>query len=175
MADRWKRPGDESQVSAKFREDGLNYLKDHVDRFPVVVAARVGRMWELYRPFQKLKFDSFEQGRSPTEVVKIALGQFYFLALLAIVGLVMLRRKKTIIYPLVGLAVSSTLAAMIAFGNTRYRVPAEILLVIAAAVPLARLFEVVTERRRVRRDQADGGQTSEVSSSVRASNDLDTV
>ena len=175
MADRWKRPGDESEVATKFREDGLDYLKDNLDRFPVVVAARIGRMWELYRPFQKLRFDSFEQGRSPNAVTQIALAQFYVLALLTIGGLVMLRRKKTIIYPLIGLAVSSTLAAMIAFGNTRYRVPAEILLVIAAAVPLARLLEVVLERRRGRGDQGDVGQTSVVDSSVRASKDLDSV
>lgn len=176
MADRWKRPGDESEVSAKFREDGLDYLKDHLGRFPVVVAARVGRMWELYRPFQKLDFDSFEQGRSPNEVTRIALAQFYVLAALAIAGLVMLRRKKTIIYPLVGLAISSTLAAMIAFGNTRYRVPAEIMLVIAAAVPLARLVDVVRARRGRPGDQPDaGGQTSEVSSRVRASKDSDSV
>ncbi len=180
MADRWKRPGDESEVAAKFREDGLDYLRDNLGRYPVVAAARIGRMWELYRPIQKLSFDSFEQGRSPNEVTRIALAQFYVLALLAIGGLVMLRRRKTIIYPLVGLAISSTLAAMIAFGNTRYRVPAEILLVIAAAVPLAAWLD----RWRPDRgrgdpgdseDQAGAGQTSVVSSSVSVSNDVESV
>ena len=181
MADRWKRPGDESQVAAKFRQDGLDYLDAHLGRLPVVLAARVGRMWELYRPIQKLSWDSFEQGRNPNEVTWLALGQFYVLAVLAIAGLVMLRRRKTIIYPLIGLAISSTLAAMIAFGNTRYRVPAEITLVIGAAVALSRLYDRWRPSRQgdaplpaVDSDDS-GGQTSLVSSRVVASKDVESV
>ncbi len=90
MGDRWSRPGDESDVSKSFRQDGLDYLGDHLGRFPVVVAARIGRMWDLYDPIQTLRFDSFEQGRSPNTVTRIALAQFYVLTILAIVGLVML-------------------------------------------------------------------------------------
>jgi hypothetical protein len=63
------------------------------------------------------------------------------LVIVAIVGLVMLRRRKVIIYPLIGLAVTCTAAAMIAFGSTRYRVPAEIAIIIAASVPLAALLD----------------------------------
>jgi 4-amino-4-deoxy-L-arabinose transferase-like glycosyltransferase len=148
MGDRWARPGDESDVSKSFRQDGLDYLGDHLGRFPVVVAARIGRMWDLYDPIQTLRFDSFEQGRSPNTVTRIALAQFYVLTVLAIVGLVMLRRRKVIIYPLIGLAVTCTIAAMIAFGGTRYRVPAEIAIVIAAAVPLTALLDRWFPQRR---------------------------
>jgi hypothetical protein len=98
-------------------------------------------MWDVYRPLQKLSWDSFEHGRGPDSVTGIALAQYYILVLLAIAGLVLLRRRKVIIYPLLGLAVTCTLAAMIASGGTRYRVPAEIAIVIAAAVPITALLD----------------------------------
>jgi len=141
MDNRWKIEGDESDQAKHFRQEGLDYLGDNLGRFPVVVAARVGRMWEVYDPFQKLDWDSFEQGRNPLVLTKVALAQFYVLFVLAIIGLVMLRKRRTIIYPLIGMAIACTLAAMIAFGGTRYRVPAEIAIVIAAAVPLAALLD----------------------------------
>jgi 4-amino-4-deoxy-L-arabinose transferase-like glycosyltransferase len=146
MDDRWAIEGDESDQAKHFREEGLDYLSDNLGRFPVVVAARVGRMWEVYRPFQKLNLDSFEQGRNPFAVTQIALAQFYVLFILAVIGLVMLRKRKIIIYPLIGLAITCTIAAMIAFGGTRYRVPAEIAIVIAAAVPLAWLLDRARDR-----------------------------
>ncbi|HEY8216832.1 MAG TPA: glycosyltransferase family 39 protein [Acidimicrobiia bacterium] len=141
MDNRWKLPGDESDVSLHFREKGLDYLSAHLDRFPAVVAARIGRMWDVYKPIQKIPWDAIENGRSPDELTYLGLFQFYVLAPLAIAGLVILRRRKTIIYPLVGLAVTCTLAAMIAFGSTRYRVPAEIAIVIGAAVSLVALVD----------------------------------
>ena len=71
---------------------------------------------------------------------------------------------------------------MIAFGNTRYRVPAEIALVIAAAVPCARLLDRWRPPRQDEgvpsdpgSDPVGDGQTSPVSSRVRASNDLESV
>ena len=141
MDDRWQIEGDESDQSKHFRDEGLEYLGDNLDRFPVVAAARVGRMWEVYAPFQKLHWDSFEMGRTPFDVARAALAQFYVLFVLAVVGLVMLRRRRTIIYPLIGLAISVTIAAILTFGGTRYRIPAEIAIVIAAAVPLAALLD----------------------------------
>lgn len=141
MDDRWQIKGDESDQAKHFRQEGLEYLGDNLGRFPVVAAARVGRMWEVYAPFQKLHWDSFEQGRNPYDLARIALAQFYVLFVLAVIGLVMLRRKRTIIYPLIGLAISVTIAAVLTFGGTRYRVPAEIAIVIAAAVPLAALLD----------------------------------
>jgi hypothetical protein len=141
MGDRWSVPGDESEVSQHFRRQGLDYLSAHLDRFPVVVAARVARMWDIYAPIQKLNWDTVEQGRSPIAVAGLALAQFYVLVIVAIIGLVMLRRRKIIIYPLIGLAVTCTAAAMIAFGSTRYRVPAEIAIIIAASVAVAALLD----------------------------------
>ena len=140
MANRWAIPGDESQVAAHFREDGLEYLKDNLERLPVVLAARVGRMWGVYRPFRTMDFDSFE-GRKPNEAVRVASAQYYVLAILAVAGLVLLRRRRITILPLVGLLVASTFGAMASSGITRYRVAAEVALVIAGAVAIAHLSQ----------------------------------
>ncbi|MFO7590753.1 MAG: glycosyltransferase family 39 protein [Acidimicrobiia bacterium] len=183
VPDRWALPGDESDVSAEFREQGLDYLTSHLSRYPVVLAARIGRMWEIYKPFQKLGWDEYEGGRNPAVFNRLALGQFYALALLAIAGLVMLRRRKIIIYPFIALAITASISAMLAFGSTRYRVSAEIALVIAASVPLAELLnrwfpsdqDPAPESDADPDDDDAGGQTSEVSSSVRASNASDSV
>jgi hypothetical protein len=141
MRNRWKIPGNDAEVARAFRQDGLDYIGNHLARLPVVLAARVGLMWDVYNPIQKLRWDAYEQGRGPTNLTRIGLAQYYVLALLAIAGLVMLRRRRVLILPLIGLLITSTLAAMLALGATRYRSPAEIAIVLAGAVPLAALWD----------------------------------
>jgi len=141
LANRYQQKGDESTVALHYEHQGLNYAEGHLSRLPVVLAARIGRMWGLYKPFQQLPLEDFEQGRGPRTITKLALIQYYALAILAIAGLVMMRRRKVIIYPLLSLVVIATFAGMLAFGATRYRVPAEIAIVVAAAMPLAALLD----------------------------------
>jgi 4-amino-4-deoxy-L-arabinose transferase-like glycosyltransferase len=148
LSNRYKQKGDESTVAAHYEHQGLNYAEHHLSRLPVVFAARVGRMWGLFSVSQQLPKEDFEQGRGPRSITKLAMAEYYALALLAIAGLIMLRRRKIIIYPLVSLAVIATLAAMLAFGATRYRVPAEIAIVVAAAVPLVALLDKIRDAMR---------------------------
>ena len=148
LVNRYKQKGDESSVALHYEHQGLNYLEGHLSRLPVVLAARVGRLWGLYAPIQQLPKEDFEQGRGPRTITKLALAQYYALAILAIAGLVMLRRRKVIIYPLVSLVVIATVAALLAFGATRYRVPAEIAIVVAAAVPLTALLDRLGDAMR---------------------------
>jgi 4-amino-4-deoxy-L-arabinose transferase-like glycosyltransferase len=148
LANRYQQKGDESSVALHYEHQGLNYAKAHLSRLPVVLLARVGRMWGLFRPIQMLPKEDFEQGRGPRSITKLALIQYYALAILAIIGLVMLRRRRVIIYPLVSLAIIATVAALLAFGATAYRVPAEIAIVVAAAVPLTAFLEHAAEKLR---------------------------
>src|SRR3954470_20149039 len=44
-----RRPtGDESEQSREYRRRGMAYLRAHAGRLPVVLLARVGRVWDLY-------------------------------------------------------------------------------------------------------------------------------
>ncbi len=67
----------------------------------------------------------------------IGLFAYYALWPFAIYGLVLLRRRRIPILPLVAIAVIATFAAAITFGVTRYRAPAEVALVVAAAIGIA--------------------------------------
>ena len=125
---------DPSVLSARQDHAALTYMRDHLGRLPVVVAARVGRIWDLYEPFQTARFDRVE-GR-PVEASWAGIGAFYLLAPLAIVGFVVLGRQRRTRWPLVMPVVLVTLLAAGAYGIIRFRAPAEVSIVVLAAVAL---------------------------------------
>jgi 4-amino-4-deoxy-L-arabinose transferase-like glycosyltransferase len=130
----WPDPNlDESQRDLVPRKQAIQYTKDHLSRLPLVVAARVGRLWGVFKPGQTTAFDWWIEGRGRVPSW-IGLFAYYALWPFAIYGLVVMRRRKIPILPLVALAVIATFAAAITFGVTRYRAPAEVALVLAAAV-----------------------------------------
>ena len=45
------------------REQATRYMRDHQRRLPVVAAARVGRLWHVYRVEQGIDFDVFYERR----------------------------------------------------------------------------------------------------------------
>ncbi len=61
-----------------------------------------------------------------------------------------MRRRKVPIYPLVAIAVIATFAAAITFGVTRYRAPAEVALVLAAAIGAGAVWTNWRTRREER-------------------------
>ena len=65
-------PGDEAQKAAYWQSVGLGYARDHLGDLPKVIAARVGRQWELFRPLQNAEFAPIE-GRDP-DWARAALG-----------------------------------------------------------------------------------------------------
>ncbi len=125
-------PGDESQRANFYRHVGFTYAKDHAGRLPVVLAARVGRVWDLYRPFQNTELSKIE-GR-PQWVSKLGLWCYWALLPLAIVGLVALRHRKVAILPLVVQAAGVTVTALYAYGVVRFRAPAEVAIVVLAGI-----------------------------------------
>jgi 4-amino-4-deoxy-L-arabinose transferase-like glycosyltransferase len=139
---------DESQRDLAPRKQAIEYTKHHLDRLPLVVAARVGRLWGIFKPGQTTMLDWWIEGRgrAPSWI-----GLFFYYALwpFAIYGLVVMRRRKIPILPLVAIAVIATFAAAITFGVTRYRAPAEVALVVAAGIGAGALWD----RRRARRPQ----------------------
>ena len=111
----------------------IEYIKDHTSRVPLVVAARVGRLWGVFKPGQTTALDwSFEgRGRVPSWSSLFA---FYVLVPFAVVGLVAMRRRRVTVLPVLVLIAIATFAAATTFGIPRYRAPAEVGIVLAAAV-----------------------------------------
>lgn len=130
---------DLSEEALYWRELAFDYMSDHRDELPGVIAARVGRMWGVYRPIQQLSLDEIE-GHERL-VSQLALGWFYVLTPAAIAGLVVLRRRRVTILPFLAPVITVTISAMLTFGNTRYRASAEITLVIGAAVAFVALWD----------------------------------
>lgn len=124
---------DESQLFDYMHEQGLDYIRAHRHRVPIVVAARVGRIWNVFRPLQGVDLDTrFElRGWLPS---LSGLVFFWALVPLALVGMVALRRHRIPIAPLVALFLVPTFAVAATMGVTRYRVPIDVGLVLAAAV-----------------------------------------
>ena len=129
-----KSDKDPSVVSARQDHAAVTYVRDHKSRLPVVVAARVGRIWDLYEPFQTARFDAVE-GR-PVAEADAGIIVFWLLAPLAIAGFVVLGRRQRTRWPLVMPAVLVTGLAAAAYGIIRFRAPAEVSIVVLAAVAL---------------------------------------
>jgi 4-amino-4-deoxy-L-arabinose transferase-like glycosyltransferase len=130
-------PGDQSQVSEIYRRRALRYALDHLERVPVVVAARIGRTWSLYRPSDMIPIGENE-GRERW-VTALGLVAYYptLLAALAGAGLLWRARRRRELWVLVVAALSVTLGTAISSGSTRYRAAAEPSLAILAAVSIA--------------------------------------
>jgi 4-amino-4-deoxy-L-arabinose transferase-like glycosyltransferase len=138
--------GDLSEQAVFWRELALDYMREHRDEVPGIMAMRVGRMWGLYRPFQQVELNRLEGHK--TWISWTGLGWFYVLTPSAAAGLVLLRRRRVPILPFVAPVLTVTLAAILTFGNTRYRAGAEITLVVGAAVAWVAAVDRFRRRQR---------------------------
>jgi 4-amino-4-deoxy-L-arabinose transferase-like glycosyltransferase len=126
-------PGDESAQDAHNRHVALKYINGHIGRLPVVLLARPARELGFYRPLVQLKLENDVNGR-PLVLGEIGLGMYYVLAVAGIYGAVVLRRRGITLVPFIGIFVELVVAAMLTFGETRYRAPMEVVLVVLASV-----------------------------------------
>jgi 4-amino-4-deoxy-L-arabinose transferase-like glycosyltransferase len=133
-------PGDESQRAHEYRRRGLAYLREHSDRMPAVVAARVGRVLDVYRPAQMLAYEASE-GR-PARSERLGVLLYWLLAPFAAAGGVLLARRgerRTLLVLLAPVAMVIVTAA-ITYGSTRFRFAAEPSLLVLGAVALDALL-----------------------------------
>lgn len=132
-------PSEESQAEYMERKRAVNYISEHLDRFPIVALARVGRTWGLYRPLQVIRLDNIEP-QEPRELPTawIGLGMYYGLALTSLAGVVVLRRRCIPVLPLLVPILLVSMVAIATNGQTRYRASAEVSLVVLSAVAIGR-------------------------------------
>jgi 4-amino-4-deoxy-L-arabinose transferase-like glycosyltransferase len=142
--------GDESQKEVVWRQRGLDYIKSHKGRYPVVTAARIARMWDVWtygRIQQGIKFDGLLEGRGIWQT-QLATDQYFLMLPFAIAGLVVLRRRRQAILPFVAIAATITFTAATTFGITRYRAPVDATMPVLAGVAF---FAAVDAWKRSRR------------------------
>jgi 4-amino-4-deoxy-L-arabinose transferase-like glycosyltransferase len=130
----WPPPGqDESQRDTEPRRQAIEYTKDHIKRLPLVVAARVGRLWGLFKPGQTTALDWQIEARGRA-ASWAGLFMYYALVPFGIYGLVLMRRRRITIIPMLAVLATSTFAAALTFGVTRYRASSEVVIVCTAAI-----------------------------------------
>jgi hypothetical protein len=127
--------GDESVRESKSRTHAVDYLEAHKGRLPVVVGARVGRLWGVFRPWQTATFDATIEGRGYAPA-RLALIGYWLLAAASLPGLVLLWKRRLPVAPFVAVAAICTLAAALSFGVQRYRAPFDAVMPVLAAVAL---------------------------------------
>jgi 4-amino-4-deoxy-L-arabinose transferase-like glycosyltransferase len=130
------RPADDGSVVGKRQRDrGLSYAEDHLGRVPVVVGARLGRAFDVFRPFQTVQFGELE-GR-PHAVGVAGVLSYWVLLPLAVVGAVLVRRaRRAPLWPMLVPFGIVVVVVALGYGITRFRVPAEPSLVVLAAITL---------------------------------------
>ena len=121
-------PGNEAVALDRARGDALRYAGDHVTRLPVVAAARVARVWGVSRTLEGRHRGFLEAGAV----------MYLVLLPLAAYGFVLLRRRRTPVWILMTPFILVTVTALLIYGDVRFREPAELSLVVLAAVGLER-------------------------------------
>jgi 4-amino-4-deoxy-L-arabinose transferase-like glycosyltransferase len=122
---------DEAVNDRENRDAAFEFVRNHKSDLPKVAAARIGRMWGVFRPFQTAELDA--RGYNANRVGLIA---SYVLIPLAIWGIVLLRRRRQPILPMLALMATVTITAVVFYGALRFRVPADVAIVVCAAVAI---------------------------------------
>jgi len=133
-----------SVADAEARDRALRYARDHADRLPVVLLARLGRMWGFYRPGQTINLG---HGGRPYRLLQAGHLAYYLTAAGAVAGAVVLRRRRVAVWPMVVHVAIGTFVALVFYGTPRFRVGAEVAFVAVAAVAFDALWSHLEGRR----------------------------
>jgi hypothetical protein len=137
----------EAAESDHLRDVGLRYARGHAARLPTVIAARIGRSFELFNPQQQWAMEAFFEGRNE-KVEEAGVLVYYVVALLAAAGAVLLYRRCGPFGILLSPLVLVLFVSVTGYGFTRFRVGAEPALIVLAAVAVDALIDRVAVRPR---------------------------
>jgi 4-amino-4-deoxy-L-arabinose transferase-like glycosyltransferase len=116
---------DESQRDTIRRTAARAYADEHLGRLVTVAAPlRVLRMFNVYDPVQTARFDIVVESRDFRQSI-FALVQYYLVAVAAVIGVVVARRRHLPLFVVLLWPGLVALVATVGFGNNRYRVSAE--------------------------------------------------
>lgn len=130
---------DQSLGAEHLRHETFKYIGAHLNRLPIVVAARVGRVIGVFRPMQQARLEAFIEGRERW-LVNLAVITYYPIALGAIGGVVLMRRRKRPVFPLMATVASALIGTAMTLAVLRYRAGAEPALAVLCAVSVDALI-----------------------------------
>lgn len=122
---------DPSVDSRAARDEAFTYIGDHLGDQPKVMAARLGRLWSVFRPLETASLNT-QEGRERW-ASHLAIAGLYVIVPLGLIGWWRLGRGWA--RWLLGImVVHVSLMGALFYGIPRFRVPAEVALVVAAAI-----------------------------------------
>jgi len=160
----WPRGADESEIELILRNHATKYISAHADRLPVVIAARIGRIYNVYRPFQGVDLDIFFERRGRWQSWA-ALWSYYAIGAAAVVGAVSMWRRRISLVPPLALIAMVTVTAASTMGITRYRVSAEVVWVLLGGIGIDAALSWWSRRRNPNRSSPDDTAMDAASSS----------
>jgi 4-amino-4-deoxy-L-arabinose transferase-like glycosyltransferase len=137
---------DETDQASCMNEAARAYARDNLGRVPVVVGVRVARLWGLYGQGTDIGYG--EMWSRHATAAKAGWVMYGLLVPLAAFGTVVLRRRREPLLPLLAPFLLVTLVAATAFGSSRYRLAAEVPLVVLGAAGVVTLLDWWSARRR---------------------------
>ena len=127
--------GDQSVQDSEYAHEALTYAEHHLGRLPVVLFRGEGRTFGFWDPFQQASITAHFMGTWPG-VTDLALVSYWVLIAPALVGAIVLRRRRIAIFPLLAFVAIAAVTVLPTIGDVRYRATAEIPLVLLAAVAI---------------------------------------
>ena len=124
---------DQSQIIDQMGGYWRDYMLDNIEHVPKVIAARLGRVLGLYRPFQQMSLDHFPEGRD-RHVVYGAWAMYAALIPLSVAGGRVLRRRGRLLALMLLPIPAALFTVAITFGNTRYRIAAEPAMILLGSI-----------------------------------------
>jgi 4-amino-4-deoxy-L-arabinose transferase-like glycosyltransferase len=147
--------GDASTKAIYYRHKVFHYVGNHASRVPVVVLAREGRTWAVFHPIQQVTLDEIEG--QERWLARTGLAMYYALAGASIGGVIVLRRRRVTVVPALGVIVAVAVTVGVVYGTTRFRTPAEVPIVLLAAVAFDEAIRVA-QAKRSRAVHGDGSE-----------------
>jgi hypothetical protein len=130
--------GREVDVATRLRRAGSDYATDHTGRLPAVVAVRVLRAWDLWKPRSSARLEASIADRN-LRVQQVGVVAYWLLVPFAVWGALLMRRRAEPLRVLLAPVALVFVVAVVGYGTTRFRVPAEISIVVLAAYAMAAL------------------------------------
>jgi hypothetical protein len=136
----------EADVSSRLREKGVEYATDHAGRLPAVAAVRLLRSLDLWSPAGATRLEA-GIGDRDLATYRVGVVVYYLLLPLAVAGAVILRRRREPLGFLLAPVALVVVVSVLGYGSPRFRVPAEIPLVVLAAAACAAGADRLARRR----------------------------
>ncbi len=131
-----ERETDPTLLNEQLQRAALDFMRANSGRVPVVAAARIGRTFNFYRPFQQVYLEAGRE--TPIPVLRAGLFSYWLLVPFAVLGAIAARRRRIPIYPLLVPFAIVVLSVAMTIGAVRYRASAEIPFLILVSIGIDR-------------------------------------